>query len=25
MNLEISEAQLDLHVPAGTKVTYPLK
>jgi outer membrane lipoprotein-sorting protein len=25
MNLEISEAQLDLHVPAGTKVTHPLK
>ena len=25
INLEISEAQLDLHVPAGTKVTHPLK
>ena len=25
MNPEISEAQLDLHVPAGTKVTHPLK
>ena len=24
MNPEISEAQLDLHVPAGTKVTHPL-
>jgi outer membrane lipoprotein-sorting protein len=25
INPEISEAQLDLHVPAGTKVTHPLK
>ena len=25
MNPEISEAQLDLHVPAGTTVTHPLK
>jgi outer membrane lipoprotein-sorting protein len=25
MNPEISEAQLDLHIPAGTKVTHPLK
>jgi outer membrane lipoprotein-sorting protein len=25
MNLEISEAQLELHVPAGTRVTHPLK
>jgi outer membrane lipoprotein-sorting protein len=25
MNPEISEAQLDLHVPAGTKVTHPLQ
>ena len=25
MNPEISEAQLDLIVPAGTKVTYPLQ
>ena len=25
INAEISEAQLDLHVPAGTKVTHPLK
>jgi outer membrane lipoprotein-sorting protein len=25
MNLEISEAQLHLHVPAGTKVTHPLQ
>src|SRR5262249_46550372 len=24
INPEISEAQLELHVPAGTKVTYPL-
>jgi outer membrane lipoprotein-sorting protein len=25
MNPEISEAQLDLHVPAGTRVTHPLQ
>jgi outer membrane lipoprotein-sorting protein len=25
MNPEISEAQLDLHIPAGTKVTHPLQ
>jgi outer membrane lipoprotein-sorting protein len=25
INAKISEAQLDLHVPAGTKVTHPLK
>jgi len=25
MNPEVSEAQLELHVPAGTKVVYPLK
>ncbi len=25
INPEISEAQLDLHIPAGTKVTHPLK
>ena len=25
MNPEISEAQLDLHIPAGTRVTHPLK
>jgi outer membrane lipoprotein-sorting protein len=25
INPEISEAQLELHVPAGTKVTHPLK
>jgi hypothetical protein len=25
MNPEISEAQLDLYIPAGTKVTHPLQ
>jgi len=25
MNLEVSELQLELHVPAGTKVVHPLK
>ena len=25
MNPEVSEAQLELHVPAGTKVVHPLK
>jgi len=25
MNPEVSEAQLELHIPAGTKVVHPLK